>query len=137
MLLMESEVPSIGWDDARRLLLASAYAKSGMRAEAKVLRRFAGVDLGVAAAPNAQDMTCRTRNKNHVDEEARRKTTIRARVRAKVEHPFRILKRVVGFAKSCYRSLKMNHDWLCAAFALETITKGSVARCGSLVRRVR
>ncbi len=50
------------------------------------------------AAPKAQDMTCRrTRYKNHVDEEAKRKNTTKARVRAKVEHPFRILKRVFGF----------------------------------------
>jgi IS5 family transposase len=43
-----------------------------------------------AAAPKAQDMTCRrTKYKNHVDAEARRKNTTKARVRARVEHPFR------------------------------------------------
>src|SRR5580658_10114387 len=52
------------------------------------------------AAPQAQDMTCRrTKFKNYVDEEAKRKNTTKARVRAKVEHPFRILKRVFGFTK--------------------------------------
>jgi len=72
-----------------------------------------------AAAPKAQDMTCRrTRYKNYVDEQARRKNTTKARVRAKVEHPFRILKRVFGFTKVRYRGLKKNHEWLCAAFAL-------------------
>jgi IS5 family transposase len=71
------------------------------------------------AAPKAQDMTCRrTRFKNRVDEEARRKNTTKARVRATVEHPFRILKRVFGFIKVRYRGLKKNHEWLCAAFAL-------------------
>jgi IS5 family transposase len=51
-----------------------------------------------AAAPKAQDMTCRrTKYKNYVDEEAKRKNTTKARVRAKVEWPFRILKRVFGF----------------------------------------
>ena len=72
-----------------------------------------------AAAPNAQDMTCRrTKYKNYVDEEAKRKNTTKARVRAKVEHPFRILKRVFGFTKVRYRGIWKNHQWLCAAFAL-------------------
>ena len=71
------------------------------------------------AAPNAQDMTCRrTKYKDHVDEEGRRKNTTKSRVRAKVEHPFRILKRIFGFTRVRYRGLKKNHEWLCAAFAL-------------------
>src|SRR6202522_4316993 len=71
-----------------------------------------------AAAPKAQDMTCRTKYKDHVDEEAKRKNTTKARVRAKVEHPFRILKRVFGFTKVGYRGLKKNHEWLCVGFAM-------------------
>jgi IS5 family transposase len=71
------------------------------------------------AAPQAQDMTSRrTKYKNEVDEEAKRKNTTKARVRAKVEHPFRILKRIFGFTKVRYRGIKKNHQWLCAAFAL-------------------
>lgn len=71
------------------------------------------------AAPQAQDMTSRrTKFKNYVDEEARRKNTTKARVRAKVEHPFRILKRIFGYSKVRYRGLRKNHQWLCAAFAL-------------------
>ena len=71
------------------------------------------------AAPQAQDMTSRrTKYKNDVDEAAKRKNTTKARVRAKVEHPFRILKRIFGFTKVRYRGIKKNHQWLCAAFAL-------------------
>jgi transposase, IS5 family len=71
------------------------------------------------AAPQAQDMTSRrTKYKNDVDEEAKRKNTTKARVRAKVEHPFRILKRIFGLTKVRYRGIKKNHQWLCAAFAL-------------------
>src|ERR1022692_3714809 len=71
------------------------------------------------AAPHAQDMTCRrTKFKNYVDEEAKRKNTTKSRVRAKVEHPFRILKRIFGFDKVRYRGLKKNHTRLCACFAL-------------------
>lgn len=71
------------------------------------------------AAPRAQDMTCcRTKYKNFVDELQRKKNRIKAKVRARVEHPFRILKRVFGFDKVRYRGLKKNHNRLCACFAL-------------------
>jgi transposase, IS5 family len=72
------------------------------------------------AAPAAQDMTCRRANngKGEVDEEQKRRNRTKSRVRAKVEWPFRILKRVFGFVKVRYRGLKKNHEWLCAAFAL-------------------
>jgi IS5 family transposase len=71
------------------------------------------------AAPKAQDMTCkRTKFKNYVDEVAKKKNTTKSRVRAKVEHVFRILKRVFGFDKVRYRGIAKNHHRLCANFAL-------------------
>ena len=71
------------------------------------------------AAPHAQDMTSRrVRYKNFVDELQRAKNRVKARVRAKVEHPFRILKRIFGFEKARYRGLRKNHHRLCASFAL-------------------
>ena len=71
------------------------------------------------AAPRAQDMTSRrTRYKGYVDEFQRAKNRVKARVRAKVEHPFRILKRIFGFEKVRYRGMKKNHNRLCASFAL-------------------
>jgi IS5 family transposase len=71
------------------------------------------------AAPGAQDMTSRrVKTKAGVDEEQKRKNRTKARVRAKVEWPFRVLKRVFGFTRVRYRGLKKNHEWLCAAFAL-------------------
>jgi transposase, IS5 family len=71
------------------------------------------------AAPRAQDMTSRrVRYKNFVDELQRAKNRVKARVRAKVEHPFWILKRIFGFEKVRYRGLKKNHHRLCASFAL-------------------
>jgi IS5 family transposase len=74
------------------------------------------------AAPNAQDMTCRrTKFKNYVDEVARRKNTTKSKVRAKVEHPFLILKRIFGFDKVRYRGIGKNHQRLCACFALVNI----------------
>lgn len=72
-----------------------------------------------AAAPAAQDMTSRrAKHKGGVDEVERRKNRTKARVRSKVEWPFRILKRIFGFTKVRYRGLKKNHEWLLAAFAL-------------------
>jgi IS5 family transposase len=72
-----------------------------------------------AAAPKAQNMTCRrTQYQDGVDEQARSKNRSRSKVRAKVEWPFRILKRVFEFTKVRYRGLKKNHEWLLAAFAL-------------------
>src|SRR6201987_1412829 len=71
------------------------------------------------AAPQAQDMTSRrVKYKDFVDELQRRKNRVKARVRAKVEHPFRILKRIFGFEKVRYRGLKKNHQRLCTSFAL-------------------
>jgi IS5 family transposase len=71
------------------------------------------------ATPKAQDMTCkRTKFKNYVDEVAKKKNTTKSRVRAKVEHVFRILKRVFGFDKVRYRGIAKNHQRLCANFAL-------------------
>ena len=73
-------------------------------------------------APGAQDMTSRrVKTKAGVDEAEKRKNRTKARVRAKVEWTFRILKRVFGFTKVRYRGLKKNHQWLCASFALANI----------------
>jgi IS5 family transposase len=74
------------------------------------------------AAPHAQDMTSRrTRYKGYVDELQRAKNRVKARVRAKVEHPFRIVKRVFGFEKTRYRGLRKNHQRLCVNFALANL----------------
>lgn len=71
------------------------------------------------AAPKAQDMTNRrVKTKQGVDEEQKRKNRTKSRVRAKVEWPFRILKRVFGYTKVRYRGVKKNHEWLLTAFAL-------------------
>jgi IS5 family transposase len=60
----------------------------------------------------------RAQYKNFVDELQKAKNRVKARVRAKVEHPFRILKRIFGFEKVRYRGIKNSHHRLCASFAL-------------------
>jgi IS5 family transposase len=75
-------------------------------------------------APKAQDMTARrVKTKAGVEEAEKRRNRTKARVRAKVEWPFRIVKRIFGFTKVRYRGLKKNHEWLCAAFALANLDK--------------
>ena len=67
------------------------------------------------AAPNAQDMTCkRTSYKKRVDELQRAKNSSKSTVRAKVEHPFRILKRIFGFDKVRYRGIAKTTTTGCA-----------------------
>jgi IS5 family transposase len=74
------------------------------------------------AAPKAQDMTCRrTKFKDYVDELQKKKNRNKSSVRAKVEHPFRIVKRIFGFDKVRYRGIAKNHNRLCANFALANL----------------
>ncbi|MGB8477552.1 MAG: transposase, partial [Acidobacteriaceae bacterium] len=71
-----------------------------------------------AVAPQAQDMTNRrVKTKAGVDEEQKKKNRTKARVRAKVEWPCRILKRVFKYTKVRYRGIQKNHEWLLTAFA--------------------
>jgi IS5 family transposase len=71
------------------------------------------------AAPKAQDITCkRTKFKQYVDPLQKKKNRSKSKVRAKVEHAFRILKRIFGFDKVRYRGIAKNHHRLCACFAL-------------------
>jgi IS5 family transposase len=74
------------------------------------------------AAPKAQDMTCRrTKFKDYVDELQKKKNRNKSSVRAKVEHPFRIVKRIFGFDKVRYRGIAKNHNRLCTNFALANL----------------
>jgi IS5 family transposase len=74
------------------------------------------------AAPKAQDMTCRrTKFKKYVDELQKKKNRSKSSVRSKVEHPFRIVKRIFGFDKVRYRGIAKNHNRLCANFALANL----------------
>jgi IS5 family transposase len=70
-------------------------------------------------APRAQDFANRRyRHKGVVDEAQRAKNRTKSQVRAKVEHPFLVLKRVFGFAKVRYRGLAKNANRLFVACAL-------------------
>ena len=70
-------------------------------------------------APNAKDFTNQkgSRNRPLSDKEKARNKT-KSKVRAKVEHPFLILKRVFGFTKVRYRGLEKNATRLFVACGL-------------------
>lgn len=71
------------------------------------------------AAAQAQDFTHHRGNRASAlsDEEVAKNRT-KSRVRAHVEHPFRILKCVFGFRKVCYRGIAKNLNRLQVSFAL-------------------
>jgi IS5 family transposase len=71
----------------------------------------------IRLCPDGQSSTL-TKFKHYIDELQKKKNRSKSSVRAKVEHPFRILKRVFDFDKVRYRGLAKNHHRLCANFAL-------------------
>lgn len=73
-------------------------------------------------APNAQDFThARARRNAPLTEEDKRKNRTKSKVRAKVEHVFRVLKCQFGFTRVRYRGLDKNANHLFAAFALVNV----------------
>jgi IS5 family transposase len=73
-------------------------------------------------APDAQDFTNkRYRHCGIVDEAERAKNRSKSKVRARVEHPIGILKRVFGFVKLRYRGLAKNAHRLFVACALANL----------------
>jgi len=64
-------------------------------------------------APKAQDFTNKKGNRyRHLTEEDRARNRTKSKVRAKVEHPFLVIKRIFGFRKVCYRGLNKNANRL-------------------------
>jgi transposase, IS5 family len=89
------------------------WGDSTYQGQGEVIRRH---------APNARDFTNRRyRYKDTVNEEERARNRTKSRVRAKVEHPFLILKRIFGFAKTRYKGLAKNAHRLFVACALVNV----------------
>jgi IS5 family transposase len=79
-------------------------------------------EIIAASAPAAQDMTNRRyRRKGVVDEAERARNKTKSSVRAKVEHPFLIIKRIFGFAKTRYKGLEKNAHRLFVTCALANL----------------
>jgi len=68
----------------------------------------AGTARTARAMPDAVNLSLDSRRigaGTMVDEFERRKNRVRAKVRAKIKHPYRILKRVFGFVQACFPGL--------------------------------
>ena len=75
-----------------------------------------------AHAPQAQDLTNRRwRHRTHVDEGERARNREKSRIRARVEHPFLVIKQLFGFAKTRYRGLAKNTHRLLVTCALTNL----------------
>jgi transposase, IS5 family len=73
-------------------------------------------------APNAQDcINRRYRQRGVVNESERAKNRNKSKVRAKVEHPIGVIKRVFGFVKVRYRGLSKNIHCLVVTCALANL----------------
>jgi IS5 family transposase len=75
-----------------------------------------------ACAPHAQDFTHhKGRRARPLSATMRATNRQKSRVRARVEHPIGVIKRVFGFAKVCYRGLAKNTHRLVVACALANL----------------
>jgi IS5 family transposase len=91
------EVPRLLYGDETRFYGDSAYRGRTQRERLREL------------LPRPKDFTNRRACRNHLLSEAGKATNRRkSKVRAKVEHPFLVLKRIRGFAKAHYRGLARN-----------------------------
>ena len=73
-------------------------------------------------APRARDFTNRRyRHRGVVDETERDKNRTKSKVRARVEHPIGVIKRVFGFVKVRYRGLAKNTHRLVVTCALANL----------------
>jgi IS5 family transposase len=106
------EVPNLLFGDETRFYGDSAYRG---RAQRERLREL---------AHRARDFTNKRAYRNRPLSEADKATNRRkSQVRAKVEHPFLVLKRIGGFAKVRYRGLVKNANRVFAMLALYNLVK--------------
>jgi len=79
-------------------------------------------DVILSVAPKARDLTNRKGFRNRaLTEEDRARNRRKSQVRARVEHPFLVIKRIFGFAKVCYRGMDKNANRLFVACALANL----------------
>ena len=106
------EVPNLLHGEETRFYGDSAYRGKEQRERLKAL------------APKAKDFTNKRAYRNAPRSDADKETNRRkSSIRAKVEHPFLILKRLWGFAKVRYRGLKKNANRAFAMLAAINILK--------------
>ncbi|MDO6418988.1 transposase [Amphritea sp. 2_MG-2023] len=75
---------------------------------------------------------CLLKKHPRINKQPIRTEYLKASIRAKVEHPFRIIKRQFGFRKAIYRGLAKNDNKLAMLFAL-----ANVFRVDQMIRAAR
>jgi IS5 family transposase len=94
------------------------FADAGYQGAAKRPDAKPGVDWHVAMRPGKRRALDKTKAVDNLIDQVER---IKASVRAKVEHPFRVIKRQFGHVKVRYRGLKKNTAQLTTLFALSNL----------------
>jgi IS5 family transposase len=100
-----------------------------MKAHVGVDSEYKLIHSVVATAANGADSQVlpdllhgrRYRHNGVVDEVQKAKNRTKSRVRAKVEHPIGVIKRIFGFVKVRYRGLEKNANRLFAVCALTNL----------------
>ena len=99
--------------DETEVLADAGYQGADKRPDAKE-----GVDWHVAMHPGKRRALDKTRTIDRLIDQIER---LKASIRAKVEHPFRVIKRQFGHVKVRYRGLKKNTAQLTTMFALSNL----------------
>ena len=97
---------------------ADAFGDAGYQGAHKRADAQPGVDWHVAMRPGKRRALDKSKPIQAMVDEVER---IKASIRAKVEHPFRVIKRQFGFVKVRYRGLKKNTAQLTTLFALSNM----------------
>ncbi len=96
----------------------AAFGDAGYQGAHKRADALPGVDWHVAMRPGKRAALDKSKPIGAMIDEVER---IKASIRAKVEHPFRVIKRQFGFVKVRYRGLKKNTAQLITLFALSNL----------------
>ena len=97
---------------------SEVFADAGYQGAHKRADARDGVNWHVAMRPGKRAALDRTRRSHELIDELER---LKASMRAKVEHPFRVIKRQFGHVKVRYRGLKKNTAQLSTLFALSNL----------------
>ena len=97
---------------------SDVFADAGYQGASKRPDATDGVNWHVAMRPGQRKSLDKTRRLDQLIEQLER---LKASVRAKVEHPFRLIKRQFGHVKVRYRGLKKNTAQLTTLFALSNL----------------
>lgn len=97
---------------------AVAFSDAGYQGIEKRPNAKPEVDWHIAMRPGKRRALDKNDNADALIDQAEK---LKAAVRAKVEHPFRVIKRQFGFVKVLYRGLKKNTAQLLTRFALSNL----------------